>query len=257
MTPSPSLARQILGLMDLTRLNEHDTEADIIALCHQAATPAGTPAAVCVYPAFVPLARATLLELGIADQVRVATVTNFPAGGSDSAGAARETRAAIAAGADEVDVVFPWRALLAGDEHTGLELVRACRAACGERVLKVIIESGELGTPALIKRASELAIEGGADFIKTSTGKVAVNATLDAAHIMLKVIKQSGRPVGFKAAGGVRTTAQAADYLRLAADIMGPGWITPAHLRFGASGLLTDLLHTLQLTTHDGGPSAY
>ncbi|WMC09983.1 deoxyribose-phosphate aldolase [Oceanimonas pelagia] len=257
MTAPQQLARQALSLMDLTRLNEHDTEADIVALCHQAVTPAGTPAAVCIHSAFVPLARATLAELGVAGRVRVATVTNFPDGGSDIARAERETQAAIAAGADEVDVVFPWRALLAGDEHTGLALVRACRAAGGARTLKVIIESGELGTPALIRRASELAIEGGADFIKTSTGKVAVNATLEAAGIMLEVIKHSGRPVGFKAAGGVRTLAQAADYLRLAAGIMGPAWITPAHFRFGASGLLTELLHPLQLTTHDGGPSAY
>ncbi|MDP5293514.1 deoxyribose-phosphate aldolase [Oceanimonas sp. CHS3-5] len=257
MTASQQLAQQALSLMDLTSLNENDTQADILALCHRAVTPAGTPAAVCVYSAFVPLARQTLAELGVAERVRVATVTNFPAGGSDIEQAERETRAAIAAGADEVDLVFPWRALMAGDEHTGLELVRACKAACGERILKVIIESGELGTPALIKRASELAIEGGADFIKTSTGKVAVNATLKAARIMLEVIRHADRPVGFKAAGGVRTLAQAADYLRLAVDIMGPDWITPAHVRLGASGLLSDLLHTLQLTPHDGGRSAY
>jgi len=152
----------------------------------------------------------------------------------------------VASGAHEVDVVFPYRALMAGDEETGRELVEMCKAACGGQAqLKVIIESGELKEPALIQRASELAIEGGADFIKTSTGKVPVNATLEAAEIMLKAIKASGKNVGFKAAGGVRTAEEAAQYLALAADIMGPQWVTPEHFRFGASSLLNNLLNTL------------
>ncbi|WP_107853070.1 deoxyribose-phosphate aldolase [Oceanimonas marisflavi] len=253
MTPTQHLARQTLGLMDLTSLNEHDTEADIIALCRQAVTAGGTPAALCVYGRFVPLARTTLAELGVAGRIKVATVANFPDGSSDLARAERETREAIAAGADEVDLVFPWRALMAGDEQAGLNMVQVCKAVCGERTLKVIIESGELGAPALIRRASELAIDGGADFIKTSSGKVAVNATLEAARIMLDVIKHHGGRVGFKAAGGVRTTAQAADYLRLAAERLGPDWLTPAHFRFGASGLLNDILATLQAGTR--GPT--
>ncbi|BBI49224.1 hypothetical protein HORIV_16450 [Vreelandella olivaria] len=165
--------------------------------------------------------------------------------------AARETRDAVASGAHEVDVVFPYRALMAGDEETGLELVEMCKAACaGQALLKVIIESGELKEPALIKRASELAIEGGADFIKTSTGKVAINATLEAAEIMLKAIKASGQDVGFKAAGGVKTAEDAAEYLALANNIMGPGWATPAHFRFGASSLLGNLLATLTGNTN-------
>ncbi|NHH99627.1 deoxyribose-phosphate aldolase [Oceanimonas sp. MB9] len=257
MSELQTQARQALALMDLTSLNEHDTEADIIALCHQALTPAGMPAALCVSARFVPLARATLAALGVAGRVRVATVANFPDGGGDIAKAERETRAAIAAGADEVDVVFPWRALMAGDEQTGPALVNACKAACGERTLKVIIESGELGTPALVRRASELAIDGGADFIKTSTGKVAVNATLEAAGVMLDVIKLRGGRVGFKAAGGVRTAAQAADYLRLAAERLGPDWLTPAHFRFGASGLLNDILTTLRLGTRGPNTGGY
>lgn len=239
-------ARQALALMDLTSLNDDDTDGTIESLCQQVKTPFGNPAAVCVYPQFIVTANRALTAHKLNGQVKIATVTNFPHGGDDIMGAARATREAVASGADEVDVVFPYRTLMAGDEETGLELVEMCKAACGgQALLKVIIESGELKDPALIKRASELAIEGGADFIKTSTGKVATNATLEAADIMLKAIKASGKDVGFKAAGGVRTVEEAADYLALAADIMGAQWVTPEHFRFGASSLLGNLLNTL------------
>lgn len=261
-SPHISTARQALALMDLTSLNESDTDSVIEALCQQVKTPFGNPAAVCVYPQFVVTAARALSAHQLDGQVKIATVTNFPHGGEDIMGAARETREAVASGANEVDVVFPYRALMKGDEATGLELVEMCKAACGgQALLKVIIESGELKEPALIRRASELAIEGGADFIKTSTGKVPVNATLEAANIMLNVIKDSGKDVGFKAAGGVRTTEEAAEYLALATEIMGAKWITPEHFRFGASSLLGNLLNTLsgsalqatkQSTTHGG-----
>lgn len=239
-------ARHALALMDLTSLNDSDTDATIEALCQQLKTPYGNPAAVCVYPQFIVTAQRALTAHKLNELVKIATVTNFPNGGDDIMAAARETRDAVASGAHEVDVVFPYRALIAGDEETGLELVEMCKAACaGQALLKVIIESGELKEPALIKRASELAIEGGADFIKTSTGKVATNATLEAAEIMLNAIKASGKDVGFKAAGGVRTTQEAAEYLALASKIMGSAWVTPAHFRFGASSLLGNLLNTL------------
>lgn len=245
-------ARQALALMDLTSLNDGDTDATIESLCQQVKTPFGNPAAVCIYPQFIVTANRALTAHKLNGQVKIATVTNFPHGGDDIMAAARETREAVASGADEVDVVFPYRTLMAGDEETGLELVEMCKAACGgQALLKVIIESGELKEPALIKRASELAIEGGADFIKTSTGKVATNATLEAADIMLKAIKASGKDVGFKAAGGVRTAEEAAEYLALAAEIMSAQWVTPEHFRFGASSLLVNLLNTLS-----GAPQA-
>lgn len=233
-----------LSLMDLTSLNDDDTVARIEALCQKAGSHAGRVAAVCVYPRFVPHARKALAASGN-EAVRIATVTNFPDGGDDIAIAVAETRAAIAYGADEVDVVFPYRALMAGNGKVGRELVAACKAACGDKLLKVIIESGELATPALIREACELALAGGADFLKTSTGKVKVNATLEAASIMLQAIRDSGRPCGFKAAGGVRSAAEAIAYLQLAVDIMGPDWLTAANFRFGASGLLDSLLATM------------
>ncbi|MCE8013791.1 deoxyribose-phosphate aldolase [Billgrantia desiderata] len=257
MTELQQAARQALALMDLTSLNNDDNDTVIRELCARANTPAGHPAAVCVYPAFVSTARQALAEQGLAGKVKVATVTNFPHGEADVERAAAETRAAIAAGADEVDVVFPYRALMAGDAEVGRELVEACKRECGDAVLKVILETGELKEAGLIDRAGMLAIDGGADFLKTSTGKVAVNATLDAAKILLTAIKASGRDVGFKAAGGVRTAEDAAAYLQLAERVMGAEWITPAHFRFGASGLLGSLLETLGVEQDKGSTEGY
>lgn len=247
MTDLKPVARQALALMDLTSLNDDDDSARIQALCRRADTPAGRPAALCLYPAFIEDAQRELDALGLTRHVRIATVTNFPEGAPNAERAARETRLAVAAGADEVDVVFPYRALLDGAPDVGRLLVEACREACGGATLKVILESGELKDPALIRQAAEIAITAGADFIKTSTGKVAVNATLESAEIMLETIRDSGRDVGFKAAGGIRTTEDAKAYLDLAARIMGEAWISPAHFRFGASGLLDALLATLEV----------
>ncbi|MCK0744495.1 deoxyribose-phosphate aldolase [Chromohalobacter nigrandesensis] len=257
MTDLTLIARQALGLMDLTSLNDDDDSARIQALCRRADTPAGHPAALCLYPAFIEDAQRELDALGLTQRVRIATVTNFPDGAPNAERAARETRLAVAAGADEVDVVFPYRALRDGAPDVGRLLVEACREACGGATLKVILESGELEDPALIRQAAEIAITAGADFIKTSTGKVAVNATLEAAEIMLETIRDSGRDVGFKAAGGIRTTEDAKAYLELAARIMGEDWISAAHFRFGASGLLDALLATLDIGEADTAPSGY
>ncbi|NKF49720.1 deoxyribose-phosphate aldolase [Shewanella sp. WXL01] len=247
MTDLKQAAQMGIQLMDLTTLNDNDTDQKVIDLCHKAKTPAGNTAAICIYPRFIPIARKTLNELNCED-VKIATVTNFPHGNDDIAIAVLETRAAVAYGADEVDVVFPYRALMAGNETVGFELVKACKEACGEDVLlKVIIESGELNDPALIRKASELSIDAGADFIKTSTGKVPVNATIEAAEIMLTVISEKNTKVGFKPAGGVRDAAQTAEFLGVAQRILGDDWVSPRTFRFGASSLLNSLLHTLEL----------
>ncbi len=242
MSTETNYSQLALQLIDLTTLSDDDTNEKVIALCESAKTPAGTPAAICIYPRFIPVAKKALRELGL-DHMKVATVTNFPAGGDDIAIAVAETRAAVAYGADEVDVVFPYRALMAGDEKVGYELVRQCKEACGDQAkLKVIIESGELKTEELIRKGSDLSIEAGADFIKTSTGKVEVNATLEAARIMLTAIKESGRDVSFKPAGGIRTAEEAKEHLQLAEEIMGQEWVNADHYRFGASSLLGNLL---------------
>ncbi|MBY6186282.1 deoxyribose-phosphate aldolase [Marinobacter hydrocarbonoclasticus] len=252
MSDLTAAALRALSLMDLTTLNDDDTDEKVIKLCHDAKSPAGNTAAICIYPRFIPIARKTLNAIGAAD-VQIATVTNFPHGNDDIDIAVAETKAAVAYGADEVDVVFPYRAFMAGNEQVGFDLVKACKAACGDNVLlKVIIETGELKEEALIRRASEISIDAGADFIKTSTGKVPVNATLESARIMMEVIAAKDTSVGFKPAGGVRNAEQAAEYLALAESILGPDWVSQRTFRFGASSLLASLLQTLG---HGEGPA--
>jgi len=257
MSELQQVARQAIALMDLTTLDDDDTHQKVIDLCGMAHSPAGDTAAVCIYPRFVPIARKTLAAQGSAD-IRIATVTNFPAGGDDIDIATAETRAAVAYGADEVDVVFPYRALMAGDAEVGRRLVEASREECGDDILlKVIIESGELQTEALIRQASEICIDAGADFIKTSTGKVPVNATLGAAKTMLEVIAARNPSVGFKAAGGVKDAATAKAYLDLAADLLGSDWVTAEHFRFGASSLLANLLAELGMADQPADTGSY
>lgn len=233
-------ARRALAALDLTSLGEDDTPERIEALCASAVGAGGAPAAVCVYPEHVATARRALAASGL-DAVRVATVVNFPDGSADPGRVARETRRAVAAGADEIDVVLPWRAFSAGDRDAARRVLDACREACGGRVLKVILETGELRGPGPIRAASELALAAGADFLKTSTGKASAGATPEAARVMLEAIRDHGGRAGFKVAGGVRTVADAAGYLRLADEIAGPGFSTPDHFRIGASSLLGDI----------------
>ncbi len=258
MSDLKAAALRALKLMDLTTLNDDDTDAKVVALCHDAKSAVGNTAAICIYPRFIPIAKKTLREQGTPD-VRIATVTNFPHGNDDIEIAVAETKAAVAYGADEVDVVFPYRALMAGDEKVGFELVKQCKEACGDILLKVIIETGELKEEALIKKASQICIEAGADFIKTSTGKVPVNATPEYARMMLEVIRDMGvaETVGFKPAGGVRTAEDAAAYLAMADEILGDNWVDARHYRFGASSLLTNLLNTLEVSDQVADPTAY
>lgn len=230
-----TLAHHLLGLLDLTRLGEDDTPAQIEALCARAVGPQGQVAAVCVYPEHVTTARRVLAGNG----VKIASVVNFPDGGEDPGRIERETRRAIAAGADEIDMVLAWRALRRGEVAIARAGVDACRTACGSGVtLKLILETGELAAPELIRTAAELGLDAGVDFLKTSTGKVPVNATLNAAEILLDAIAARGGHCGFKAAGGVRTLDEAAAYVALAEDRLGADWVSAARFRIGASALL-------------------
>jgi len=232
-----------LSLLDLTNLKDDCTPAQIETLCARAQSPYGNTAAICIWPRFVAQARGIL---GTGHAVKIATVVNFPAGDMEVADVAAEAREAIADGADEIDLVIPYRAFLAGNEQAVTDMIVAVKAECkGPVILKTILETGELKDVALIQRASELAIDAGSDFIKTSTGKVAVNATLETADIMLRAIRASGRKVGFKPAGGIGSVADAALYLSLAETIMAPDWAMPSTFRFGASSLLDDILSVL------------
>ncbi|MET0520188.1 MAG: deoxyribose-phosphate aldolase [Burkholderiaceae bacterium] len=240
-------ARQALACLDLTSLNDADTAADIEALCRRAQTPFGPVAAVCVWPRFVAQARALLPET-----IKVAAVADFPDGALDLTRAVADVMLIGAAGGDEVDVVLPYRALMAGQGGEVAEFLSEVRHASRPLTLKVIIESGELKDPKLIAEATRLALMAGADFVKTSTGKSPVSATREAAAVMLQEIKASGLAnAGFKASGGIRSVADAAAYLQLAADQLGAAALQPGRFRFGASGLLNDIEAVLS-----GGPAA-
>ena len=253
MTGDATVAARALACLDLTNLEADCDTAAIEVLCRRAVTPHGAVAAVCVWPVFVAQAKAALAGT----PVRVATVVNFPAGEGTIAAVEAETRAALADGADEIELVVPWRALAAGRPETVTAMVAAIREVCGPATLKTILETGELGEPGLIRAAAEAALAGGTDFLKTSTGKVKVNATPDAARILLEAIRASGRDVGLKPAGGVRSTADAGVYLGLCDTVMGPGWATPARFRIGASSVLAALLATLDgAEAAPAGPAA-
>jgi deoxyribose-phosphate aldolase len=232
-------ARQAVGLLDLTSLNDNDDEARIEKLCRRAQTPIGPVAAVCVWPRFVTYARRMLEGTG----VRVAAVANFPSGSPDIGAALAEARSIVAMGGDEVDVVFPYNSWLNGDAETGRRLVAGCREACGTKArLKVILETGCLWRAETIADVARAAITAGADFIKTSTGKSAISATPDAARIMLAAIRETRASCGLKVSGGIRDAGTASHYLDIAERMMGADWISPRTFRFGASGVLDNLL---------------
>lgn len=225
-----------LSLLDLTDLDAACTPDAVDRLCARAQTPFGNVAAVCILPRFVPRAR---LALGASHAIRIATVVNFPEGEGEAEDVVSEAREAIADGADEIDLVVPYRRVLAGDLRSLEEAVQAVRQACpAPVVLKAVLESGALRETALIERATLAAIDAGADFIKTSTGRAPVGVTLEAADIILRAIRQRGGRVGFKPSGGIRTVADADLYLSLAGTILAPDWAMPSTFRFGASGLL-------------------
>lgn len=236
MTPPDVVAaRRVLSLLDLTNLQDDCTEHDVLALCRRAHGPYGSVAAVCVWPRFVSTARDALHGT----DVLVATVVNFPHGGTNIEAVLAEIDSCLADGADEIDCVLPYRAFRDGDTESARRLLEAAHDRVrGRAHLKVILETGELVDDRLIVAAARLAIDSGADFIKTSTGKSPISATPEAARLMLEVIAATERPVGFKPSGGIRSLADARTYLDLADEIMGPTWATPATFRFGASGLL-------------------
>ncbi len=233
-------ASEMISLLDLTNLQEGATEADIRKLCHVANSPLGPVAAVCLHPTFIPLARECLENTSIA----VATVVNFPTGREPLTRVLAGIHQAVAAGANEIDIVIPYYMYSEHQRFYIQDFLKECRLACGERVLKAILETGAL-TPEYIAMASQDAIAAEVNFLKTSTGRIAVGATIEAATIMLLAIRNSKKEVGFKASGGIRTVAQATDYLQLAEDILGREWITSKNFRFGASTLLDEILQSV------------
>jgi deoxyribose-phosphate aldolase len=235
-------ARRLMSLTDLTSLNDSDDATSVRTLSALARSAPIKPATVCIWARWIPVALEALQGTG----TPVCAVANFPDGAAAPEAVAAETATAVAAGASEVDVVFPYRAMLAGDLQVGLRLVRACRESCGEHArLKVILETGQLLKAEHIRQAAEIAIDGGAHFLKTSTGKTQPAATPAAARVLLDVIAAAarrGRSIGFKASGGIRTIEDAMVYLTLYEQQFGTGSATANSFRIGASGLFKELL---------------
>ncbi|MBV8801894.1 MAG: deoxyribose-phosphate aldolase [Gammaproteobacteria bacterium] len=253
---------EIIPLIDLTSLNDDDSEESITTLCANAITPFGSVAAVCVYSKFVPLA----VELLKNSSVNIATVVNFPQGESNLTEILDEIKYALHLKANEIDLVFPYRAYLKGDTGNALKVVAEARAICPPSIkLKIIIETGELFSLDIIKMISAELIALGVDFIKTSTGKVERGASLEAATMILTAIKEHiaysrtrceadhvtkhltlkripKHSTGIKISGGIRTISQARSYIQLANNIMGEGWVNPGVFRIGASALLKEIL---------------
>jgi len=238
---------------DLTTLEGSDTPGKVAALCSKALRPdpsdASIPscAAICVYPNLVPTARERLEGSG----VRVAAVaTGFPSGQYPTHIKVADVRSAVELGADEIDMVIDRGAFLSGRYAKVYDEVVRVKEACGDAHLKVILETGELGTYDNVRRATLLAIAGGADFVKTSTGKISPAATLPVALCMLEAIRdvhvETGRRIGFKAAGGIRQAKQAVQHLVVVHETLGPEWLTPELYRLGASSLLNDILMQLR-----------
>ena len=238
-----------ISMVDLTTLEGADTPGRVSSLCAIALRPdprdltVPSVAAVCVYPDLVAHARSVL---GSAPVAVASVATAFPSGRASLAVKLLDVREALAAGADEIDMVIDRGAFLSGRLGQAFEEIVAVKGACGDAHLKVILETGELVTYDNVRRASWLAMLGGADFIKTSTGKVSVNATTPVALVMLEAVRDyaetTGRIVGVKVAGGIRTTKDAMKYLVLVNETTGSTWLTPHLFRFGASSLLNDLL---------------
>ena len=230
---------KIVSLMDLTILGDNDCEQDITNLCKKADNKLGKVAALCVHKQFIGLVKEkTYSEFG------VATVINFPMGGANLQSVLAETKQALALGADEIDLVVDYKEYnRLGESPKSCEIVAAVKKLCGNKILKVIIESGELHTQELVEKASTDAITNGANFIKTSTGKSKTGATLKATETMLSVIKKLSKNTGFKASGGIRTYEEACEYIKLAQNILSEDFVKSETFRFGVSGLLDNLLN--------------
>lgn len=255
MSERTDRAIRAIGLIDLTDLSDDHAPDGIDDLCRRARE--HRTAAVCVWPEFV----ARCAELLDGSGVRVATVVNFPSGDEPVADVLAMSGAALTAGADDIDLVLPYRAFLDGDSDRPAEMVAAIAALIEPpKLLKVILESGAFPGPDSVAAAAHLTIANGADFVKTSTGKIDEGASLETARAMLgeiEVAAESGRAVGLKPSGGIRTFDEAQAYIDLADSVMGEGWATPSTFRFGASGLLDSLLAVIAGDSDVQGSSSY
>ena len=241
-----------VSMIDLTTLEGKDSTGKVLQMCQKARWPhergdIPSVAAVCVYPNLVPVAKKALEG----STVKVASVaTAFPSGLSPLPIKLEDVRRAVDFGADEIDMVIDRGAFLTGEYAKVFDEIQAVKEACGPAHLKTILETGELGTYDAVRKASQIAMEAGSDFIKTSTGKVQPAATPPVTLVMLEAIRDfyyaTGKIIGMKPAGGIRTAKQALHYLVMVKETLGDGWLTPDLFRFGASILLNDVLMQLE-----------
>lgn len=245
--------RLAISMIDLTTLEGKDTRGKVLALCRKAIRPDPSDAsiphvgAVCVYPNMVPFVRKALEGSGVKT---AAVATAFPSGQSPLEVKLDETRRTVAMGADEIDMVINRGAFLSGEYEKVFDEIAAVKEACGPAHLKVILETGELGSYDQVRKASMIAMYAGGDFIKTSTGKIGVGATLPVTLVMLEAIRDfhhlTGVRVGMKPAGGISNSKLAIAYLVMLYETLGPEWMTPDLYRLGASSLLNDILMQLR-----------
>lgn len=236
------MAQKLISCLDLTSLNKNDNETSITKLCQKAQTAYGKVAAVCVYTKFIPQVQ-TLLE---GSGIKIATVVNFPEGGTDLKTLTEEIKKAVAFNADEIDAVLPYPEFINGNTEICRRFMdTVCKESNG-RTIKIILESGAFPHISMLKDACRLCLEYNINFLKTSTGKTEISATVDAANAILEVIRETPRNVGFKASGGIKTFEQARRYFVLSQSILDENWPTPQHFRIGASSLFDDLIKTIK-----------
>lgn len=230
------IASRALPLLDVTSLNAEDTDEKILALCEKVQASSLPVAAICIEARFLKLVKALNLP------VKLATVVNFPHGTAKLNEVAKEIDVALIDGADEIDVVFPYHDFLAGKKNEVEKFMQEIKKLCAHATLKTILETGAYTNEKDIYAASELCIFTGANFLKTSTGKIAQGASIQAAKIMLEAIKKNNLSVGLKISGGIRTIEQVESYFNLTDEMMGKDWISPQTFRIGASSLFDELL---------------
>ena len=244
--------KMALSMIDLTTLEGKDTEGKVRQLCYKAMHPHDalqnipTVAAICVYPTYVAIAKNALQG----SDIQVASVaTAFPSGQSNLEAKLSDTKFAVDQGADEIDMVISRGQFLSGNYQFVFDEIAAIKEACGKAHLKVILETGEIDTLDNVRKASEIAMYAGADFIKTSTGKIQPAATLQVTYVMLDAIKdfylKTGKIIGMKPAGGISTSKIALQYLVMLNEVLGEKWMNNKYFRFGASSLTNDILMQL------------
>ena len=224
----------LINLIDATCLDDHATQENIIQLCQLVQSAPTRVASICVYPTWISVVKNYFID----NPQTITTVINFPKVTHDTQTMQKQITTAIKSGADEIDIVFPYETFDSNKPQATIDFLHGAKKACGDHILKVIIESGQASSINWIEKATHCVVESGADFVKTSTGKTPIGATPEAVKAIAYALQEADRPCGLKISGGVRTIEQAATYIQIVESILGKSFITPSWLRFGASSLL-------------------